>query len=364
MKIYVSPGYSTSDFLLSWTEFISDCGVPRLVHSDRGTQLISAADIIESPNYDWMEIKKQIGAGTQWNFCPSGAQWRNGAIESQVKRFKNSLQIYKYTGLTYAELQSLFKKIVSVLNSRPIAARYGPRHGESDPDFLELITPNMLLTARSGVDLPSQDFIGDENPGRRLAYRLELENNWWEQWKKQCFDSCLPSKTWFREERGVKQGDVVLINYVDKSKLGTWKLGIVESVEFDDDGLVRTCIVGYRLVIFDLPMEEMKIYFKGLTFKKIRVPVQRLSLVLPVEEQGLSSQTLMRTVVMEGSCTLDAGIQSCSGREAAVVGQSLGWNSSRHISQFSSRKKRSLKISHTILDLHRSCGLLDFLLDL
>ena len=41
----------------------------------------------------------------------------------------------------------------------------------------------------------------------------------------------------------------------------------------------------YRLVRCDLPAEDLRIYFKGLKFKQIRVPVQRLSLILPVEEQ-------------------------------------------------------------------------------
>ena len=80
LRIYLAPGYSTADFLLAWTEVISDCGVPRRVHSDRGSQLVSAAGNIESPDYDWDAISKQGGGRTQWTFYPSGTQWRNGAI--------------------------------------------------------------------------------------------------------------------------------------------------------------------------------------------------------------------------------------------------------------------------------------------
>ena len=295
LKVYLAPGYSTEDFLLSWTEFVSDCGVPRRVHSDRGTQLVSAAGNIDSPDYDWDAISKESGGRTEWNFCPSGAQWRNGAIEAQVKRLKRSLNIYEHTGL------SLMKKIASVLNTRPISARYGPRHTESDPDFLELITPSMLLTARSGTDLPMKEFADEDNPGKRLAYRQNLEHQWWEQWKIQCFDSCIPTKAWYKEERGVKAGDVVLINYVDKSKSGTWKFGIVKSIETDTDGLVRTCIVGYRLVRYDLPADEMRVYLRGLKFKQIRVPVQRLSMVLPIEEQGQELRNLLDSVKIEAA---------------------------------------------------------------
>ena len=290
LKIYMAPGYSTTDFLLAWEELESDCGIPRRVHSDRGTQLVSASGAIEAVEYDWDVISASSKGQTVWSFCPSGAQWRNGAIEAQVKRFKRSLELYLKSSLNYAELQSAFKRIASVLNSRPISARYGPRHTDCDPDYLELITPNMLLTARTGVDLPMREYSDDDTPIRRLAYKQELEEAWWQQWKVQCFDSLLPTRCrWTQEQRGVKIGDVVLISYTDKSKTGTYRLGIVQQVEVDQDGLVRTCEVHYRLVRSDLPVEELRFYFKGLKFKWIRVPVQRLCVILPVEEHGIPS---------------------------------------------------------------------------
>ena len=51
LKVYLLPGYGTEDFLLGWTEFIAECGIPRRVHSDRGTQLVSAAGDLEQ--FDW-----------------------------------------------------------------------------------------------------------------------------------------------------------------------------------------------------------------------------------------------------------------------------------------------------------------------
>ena len=83
-----------------------------------------------------------------------------------------------------------------------------------------------------------------------------------------------------------------MVSYQDKSKTGTFRLGRVESVEVDKDGLVRTCTVQYRIVRSDLPMEDLRIYFKGLTFKSLRVPVQRLVVILPVEEQGVQGRVV------------------------------------------------------------------------
>ena len=119
-----------------------------------------------------------------------------------MKQFKWSLAMYKESNMSYAELQSVFKMIASVLNSRPISARYGPKHAEADPDFLEVITPNMLLTGRSGVDLPVKVYSDEEKPSKRLAYKENLENSWWNQWKIQSFDSLLPTQSWHQKRHG------------------------------------------------------------------------------------------------------------------------------------------------------------------
>ena len=64
---------------------------------------------------------------------------------------------------------------------------------------------------------------------------------------------------------------------------GTYRLGRISQVEFDSDNLVRTCVVKYRLV---KPVSEANRNTTGdVVHKEVRVPVQRLVLILPVEEQ-------------------------------------------------------------------------------
>ena len=79
-------------------------------------------------------------------------------------------------------------------------------------------------------------------------------------------------------------GDVVLIEYKSKSLPGTYRLGRVRDVEVDQhDKLVRTCTVVYKLI---KPITDInKNSINDVVTKEIRVPVQRLVLILPVEEQ-------------------------------------------------------------------------------
>ena len=100
----------------------------------------------------------------------------------------------------------------------------------------------------------------------------------------QNFSSLVPRQKWFFERRNMKVGDVVLIQYVGKCRPATYRLGVVVGVEVDADGLVRTVTVEYSL-LSELALEDRTSY-KGVTKKRLRVPVQRLVLILPVEESG------------------------------------------------------------------------------
>lgn len=85
------------------------------------------------------------------------------------------------------------------------------------------------------------------------------------------------------ERRNMRVGDIVLIQYENRSAPGTYRLARVVKVEVDKvDGLVHTCVVMYSLLA-DLKLAD-RVKYKGITRKELRVPVQRLVLILPVEE--------------------------------------------------------------------------------
>ena len=122
-------------------------------------------------------------------------------------------------------------------------------------------------------------------------------------------------------------GDVVLLMYEGKSKPGSYRLAVVREVQLSSDGLVRTVVVAYSLV-GELPYEERDQY-KNITKKKILVPVQRLVMILPIEEQDVFGERAgepapLNEVIggnglgVEG-CSGDIGTRGCSGTVR-------GWN--------------------------------------
>ena len=177
------------------------------------------------------------------------------------------------------------KRIARVLNDRPLSIQKTVKP-YPDTDFLTPLTPNMLLTGRSHNMPPlASNYIDyDELPAERLSFVEELERAWWYQYKVQYFTSLVPTQKWHTASRNVTPGDIVLIEYKSKSFPGTYRLGRVTDVEVDpNDGLVRTCTVVYKLV--KPTTKNSKDIFKDITTKEVRVPVQRLVMILPIEEQ-------------------------------------------------------------------------------
>ena len=283
IAMYLAPGYSTNDFFIAYNSFISDRGTPTTVHSDRGSQLVAAGkEVIE---VDWDCIARKTSAqGTNWDFAPAGAQWRNGAVEIFVKKFKKSFELlYHKTRLNYAEMSCAVKRIANVLNDRPLSVQKSTKQ-YPDADFLSPLTPNMLLTGRSGSRAPLQrDIDYDALPQDHLTFVEELELAWWCQYKVQYFSSLVPTQKWMNAKRNICIDDIVLIEYKSKSAPGTYRLGRVKEIEIDPrDNLVRTCTVVYKLV--KPSAQNARDIFKNITSKEVRVPVQRLILILPVEE--------------------------------------------------------------------------------
>ena len=202
--------------------------------------------------------------------------------EAFAKKFKLSFyHLYKETHFNYAELNSAVKRISNILNDRPVSVQR-TKSDAQDNDFLRPLTPNMLITGRNATGPPS-DYEDVNDPQLRKSFIDELEAAWWYQFKVQCFDSLIPTRKWVDARRNMAVGDVVLIQYASKSFPGTYRLGRVAQVEYDEDSLVRTCLVKYRLV---KPITaHNKDSLDDVLNKEIRVPVQRLVLILPIKEQ-------------------------------------------------------------------------------
>ena len=269
--------YSAEAVILSLRRFGSTRGWPGIINTDPGSQLESAGGQFEAW---WSAMGKSLqtyGAtkNFKWNLSPADSPWRQGKAERRIAIVKRCIaQALGEIRVTPVELQTILFEIANICNERPI----GVSKPRSDGSY-SLITPNQLLLGRSMNILPDDTEINDNLP-MRARYRLvhEITSNFWERWSSEVSPSLVTRQKWHEKSRNLCVGDLVRICEPSKLK-ANYKLGIVDAVTVSADGIVRSAIIRYVLLQKNSKGEDV--------VRVIRVSrsVQRLVLILPVEEQ-------------------------------------------------------------------------------
>ena len=287
LSVLLVPGYGTEDLLLALQTHVAERGLPLWVHTDRGSQLVKAGKLVNQDEPQWdMERLAELGKGaTRWTACPAGGQWRNGQLESAVKRLKKTLSAtFRNHTMSILDLQLTFRKISSMVNSRPIYAHAKPGQQEGT-EFLQALTPNHLLLGRSSPDVFHPHWDAMAGPYARLNYVMDITDAWWKQWTLQNLPELVPCPRWRSEHRAVQPGDIALVEYDNKVQ-SNCRLARVMLQEPSEDGLIRTVVVRYSLPLPGASDSRGKLISgPPLKAKYLRLPVQRLAVVLPAELQ-------------------------------------------------------------------------------
>ena len=319
--MYATAGYSTDDFLTTYHRFTANHANPLLVVSDAGSQLRKAGQVIEKGDpagLDWNRIVEGAAkSGTEWKCVEPGCQWRNGLAEAAVKLVKNtlSLTMASQSSLNYAELDTLFSSVANIVNQRPIAIK------SFTEDDIHAITPNDLLLQRSKNTVPGVVYGTDDSITKRQEAMRELEECWWNQWIVQALPHLVPYKKWKTEHRSLCVGDIVLVLYEKKVGKGTYKLGRVTSVHPDSHGVVRTITVGVRRS----DKREKLLPYKSRALQEVKLGVQRVAVICPVEEQDGLEVPVVRDdqadarVEKDGSVHDGQGLQETQGAQDQQV---------------------------------------------
>lgn len=288
LHIEVMHNYGTQAFLLQWGRFSAIRGDPKVVVSDRGSQLTSTKNTVafseaEAPrNWDWDEVER-LGAvgGTEWRWVPAGSQFRNGLSERRVAVIKDTLHhmlantmIGDKPTLDYAEACTLFARIANTINDRPIGLK------SSTLDEMVPLTVNQLILGRtSSVKPPDLDVV-EEGYMAADTYLQELVQCWWKLWRDKAVPTLMPYHKWemSKRHRNLVVGDVCLLQF-DSKVISTYKLCRVVEIKKSTDKCVRTVTVGY------LPQNKLKTStYNPKTLETKEVAIQRLALIVPVEE--------------------------------------------------------------------------------
>ena len=274
------PGYSTDDFLMGFSRFCSLRGWPAKVYSDPGSQLTAAE---EELRLVWDDInKKQVSAklaihGTDWKFSPADSPHRQGVVEALIKTVKRSVKVIYGHGhrLSWQEYSTLGYEVADLINSRPLGVK-----SVSD-DVISVLTPNSLILGRNSSNNPGG--CPESNAVPRISTVNRIICNFWKSWMQLYKPAMLLERKWNSDVRNLQVGDVVLV--IDNDALTrSYKLAQVTTARPDEDGKVRTVEVAYKRY---KSSEQGTHKYTGGSTTNIKRSVQRLSLIVPIEESTM-----------------------------------------------------------------------------
>ena len=257
-------------------------GWPVKITSDPGSQLESASGQMETW---WEGLKEPLleFAGNNnfnWEISPANSPWRQGRCEVRIRMLKRLLKVsVGDSKLSPTELQTFLFEAADMANERPLGIDTAVK---SDGSF-KTLTPNCLLMGRSGSSLPDDTFLAENlKKGERYQLIQQITTYFWTKWAEEITPMSVIRQKWHETGRNLRTGDIVLLH--DKTPIkGKYQLGVVESTVKSADGLVRSCQVGYKI---PTPTKPVDIYEGKGKWISLSRSVQRLTLLLPVEEQA------------------------------------------------------------------------------
>ena len=232
---------STDSFIMALRRFRGRRGNPRTIRSDNGANFVGA-------NRELTEALKSLSEeritdelaqeGITWYFNPPSSPHMGGIFESMVKQVKRALKtVINDQVLPEETLRTVLVETEAILNSRPLTSV------SDDPDDYEALTPNHFLIGRASPNSPPGHFEEREvNSRKRWRMAQALADMIWRRWRKEYLPNLAVRPKWYKEQRNLKEGDLILIKNDDAPR-SHWPLGRVQKTFPGSDGRVRTAEV-------------------------------------------------------------------------------------------------------------------------
>ena len=115
-----------------------------------------------------------------------------------------------------------------------------------DLENLDLITPNRLRLGRNNSRSPIGAVEVTDRVDRVLQLHSDVFDAWWEAWLTSAVPKLVAQPKWFRNDRDIKVGDVVLFKRTEGALSGEYRYGMVDEVSRGSDDRIRSVTIWYR----------------------------------------------------------------------------------------------------------------------
>ena len=251
---------TTKEFLHCFQLHCFDYGVPQLVLSDLGSQIVAGANVITDflndhkvQNY----FKENDAKLIKFEQYFKGCNKLGGLVETCVKSTKRLIYgAIRKNVLNLRDFEFIIEQTKHLINRRPIAFQEGLRDDLNNP-VPDPITPEMLIHGRSLLSLnlipdlqdvpldldwiPSNDSVGAvvDSYKKLRNVRTRLNDLYHSEFLSHLVSQATDSKTRYKpvNHKRLSVGDVVLLKEPN-TKPSNYPMGIVKSVVINDLGEV------------------------------------------------------------------------------------------------------------------------------
>lgn len=190
--------------------------------------------------------------GIQWTFNTAAASHHGGVWERLIRSVKSVLtSVLKQQIMDDEGLHTVFCEAEAILNDRPITK------ASDDPDDLEALTPNHILTLKGKPVMPPGLFDHSDlyirKRWRQTQYMAEL---FWKRWISEYLPMMQERQKWTRSRRNLTPGDIVLLADATAPR-GSWMMGKILDVKADAKGLVHSVRLRTRTSILERPVTKL-----------------------------------------------------------------------------------------------------------
>ena len=228
--------------IINMKRFSCEAGFPKLLLVDEGSQLVRGCENMMINNVDARGVLKQE-FGIDFKTCPVGGHNFHGKAERKIKAVQETIaKTMLNARLSTLQWETLCAQVANTVNNLPVAIG----NETEDLECVDLITPNRLRLGRNNERSPVSSIDITDKYDSILKMNTNIFNAWWEAWLIAAVPKLVPQPKWFRNDKDISVGDVILFKKSDSVLSGMYQYGMVEEVKRSADGVIRTVVIRYR----------------------------------------------------------------------------------------------------------------------
>jgi hypothetical protein len=230
-----------------------------------------------------IQNRLSVEHGVSFETCPVGAHFVHGKVERKIQTIKLSIEKkLNNNRLSLLQWETLGSQISNTINNLPL----GIGNKVADLENLDLLTPNRLLLGRNNSRGPTAPLVLSSDVKKIVEKNKDIFKTWFHAWLVSYVPTLMDAPKWFKNDRHLVEGDVVLFTKSEKEFENLYQYGMVKKTRVGRDGHIR----------------EVEVEYVNSNEAARRTTVRHakdLIVIHPVEELGLSTQLNQLANAME-----------------------------------------------------------------